>query len=428
MLRMTERFTIRCRNAQRFVWSTLLLLCCQLPMGEVSVADDTVDPYDALYDVMMVRKDSEGNAYSKNEVGPLIYGRSKFPFDDETFPKLTAALKGFNALSQEKVESYGPVKRALLQRHLWVVFDATIPNDYKPPTHLERRRASQRLLATLIRRVALAKAEILTLPDTRAATMKNGSFPQEHDPTDSFKPFLPADLYAKESSWVCLGKVGNPDTDHARMDRWRSMFLQFVRLPGGRKATLEYIEKLNDREAFPVGTQFALIDQAFLISDQGEIVLSPVINSIELRAYLNVMMTALEARPTPTVCVAEFVMQPEQLKKGNFLMRALGPKDYRFQTISADTGGRVDPLEAISAVDVRNMTPTLQGCVFCHERSRAGVRSLGDFMFGDRNADKLTFEAGNPAHVAQSVAVAKQKDKTWERLQELWASSSNSQR
>ncbi len=49
-------------------------------------------------------------------------------------------------------------------------------------------------------------------------------------------------------------------------------------------------------------------------------------------------------------------------------------------------------------------------------------------MFGDRNADKLTFEAGNPAHVAQSVAVAKQKDKTWERLQELWASSSNSQR
>lgn len=281
MLRMTERFTICCRKLQRFVWSTVLLLCCQLPMGEVCVADDTADPYNVLYDVIMARKDSEGNAYSKNEVGPLIYGRSKFPFDDETYPKLTKALVGFNALPQEKIESYGTVKRALLQRHLWVVFDATIPNDYKPPTHMERRRASQRLLATLIRRVALTKAEILTLPDTRAATMKNGRFPQEHAPTDSFKPFLPVDLYAKVSSWVCLGKVGNPDTNHARIDRWRSMFLQFVRLPGGRKATLEYIEKLNDREAFPVGTQFALIDQAFLISDQGEIVLSPVINSIE---------------------------------------------------------------------------------------------------------------------------------------------------
>lgn len=103
-----------------------------------------------------------------------------------------------------------------------------------------------------------------------------------------------------------------------------------------------------------------------------------------------------------------------------FVMRALGPKDFRFQTIAAGSGGRVDPLEGGSASDAQNMTPTLQDCVFCHERSRAGVRSLGDFMFGDRYADKLTFEAGNPAEIAQSVAAAKRKDKTWKKLQEHW--------
>ena len=113
-------------------------------------------------------------------------------------------------------------------------------------------------------------------------------------------------------------------------------------------------------------------------------------------------------------------MQPERLKEGKFAMRALGPKDFRFQTVSADTGGRVDPLEETSATAARSMTPALQQCIFCHERSRSGVRSLGDFMFGDRYADKLTFEAGNPARIAQAVAASKREDETWKKLQELW--------
>lgn len=407
---------------QHFVCVVLLVqVLCQLPTSCVCGAEDAADPYDALYDVIMVRKDSDGKAYSTNEVGPLIYGRSKFPFDNETFPRLTAAMERFNALSQVQIGSYGTVKRALLQRHLWVVFDATIPNDYKPPTHLERRRATQKMLATLIGRVALTKDDILALPDTRAATLKSGGFPQEHDPSDHFKPFLPADLYAKDSSWVCLGKAGNPDTDHARIDRRRSAFFQFVRLPAGREETLKYIKKLNDREAFPVGTQFALIDQAFLISDQGELVLSPVINSIQLRAYLKVTQTHLEARPRATVCVSEFVMLPRQLMEGKFAMRALGPKDFRFHTIAADSGGRVDPLEARSVPEAQKLTPSLPSCVFCHERSRAGVRSLGDFMHGDRYVDKLTFEAGSPARIAKAVAASKRKDETWKKLQELWS-------
>lgn len=60
-----------------------------------------------------------------------------------------------------------------------------------------------------------------------------------------------------------------------------------MRLPDGRESTLEYINKLNNREVFPAGTQFALIDHAFLISDRGELVLSPFINSIPLRAYFH---------------------------------------------------------------------------------------------------------------------------------------------
>lgn len=398
----------------------------QAAQPEKAGAEEAIDPYDVLYDVIMVRKDSDGKVYGHNEVAPLIYGRSKFPFDDETFPKLTAALERFNALPQIQIEAYGNVKRALLQRHLWAVFDATMPPpDYVEQTQMANRRAAQKTLATLIRRVALTKDEILALPDTRAATIESGGFPQQHDPTDRFKPFLSADLYAKDSSWVCLGKAGNPVTEHAHVARWRSTFFQFVRLPGGREATREYIKKLNDREVFPVGTQFALIDQAFLISDAGELVLSPLIINIQLRAYLNVTLTDLEARPKATQCVSEFVIQPRRLMQGEAVMKAVGPEDRRYKTLDDGSGGKVDVFEDYGGVGIGQILPRLQQCVFCHGRSRPGVRSLGDFTHGDKMADRLTFEAGSPDQITLSIAAAKREDQTWKRLQELWLGASS---
>jgi hypothetical protein len=73
---------------------------------------------------------------------------------------------------------------------------------------------------------------------------------------------------------------------HSRFFNWRSAFIGFIRLPGGRKNTLAYLDKLNRSVGFPAGTQFALVEQAFLISDEGELVLSPLIPDIQLRAHV----------------------------------------------------------------------------------------------------------------------------------------------
>ena len=70
------------------------LILCQLLAGSVCLAEDTADPYDMLYDVIMVRKGPDGKAYGKNEVGPFIYDRSEFPFDSKTFPQLVTAACG----------------------------------------------------------------------------------------------------------------------------------------------------------------------------------------------------------------------------------------------------------------------------------------------------------------------------------------------
>ncbi len=333
---------------QSFVCILLLIhMLGGLDSRHVQAADTTLDPYDVLYDVLMTRW-KDGKSYARDETSPAIFAWSEFPFDDKTFKEFDKAMDDFAALPQERIEQYSDVKRALLQRHLWKVFDTTFDwtwwkekptwywggRKYFAKSHMDRRRASQPKLAALMRRLALTKTQIQSLPNPLATTVKSGGFATAHDPKDRFKPFLPADIYGKDSSFVCLGEDRHeiPVSQHTGKLYARSMFLQFMRLPGGRTETLEYMERIKTKtEQFPVGTQFALIEQPYLISKEGEMILSPMIVSAQLRAYLDVDRRAHEARPEATQCVAEFVMQPRQLMKGNAVMRALTPKDFRYQ-------------------------------------------------------------------------------------------------
>ena len=74
--------------------------------------------FDELYEVLMVRHARNGVAYGENEIAPTIFGHSRFPFDDATYPRLTASL---DALTPEKIRTYSDVQRAMLQRQLWAV-------------------------------------------------------------------------------------------------------------------------------------------------------------------------------------------------------------------------------------------------------------------------------------------------------------------
>ena len=202
--------------------------------------------------------------------------QSDFPFDDKTYPKLNEALGAFAALPQPKIESYSDIQRAIMQRHLWKAYDATHPEfvtelsrdqDNTAQSHPDRRKAARPKISSLMRRLALTKDAILALPNTLATAIKSGNSPQQPDPEDRTKPFLPADFYAKESAWICMGdkEEGNPIPAelHSEKFNWRSVFHSYMRAPGGREETLKNIEKYNRHEQLPIGTQFALIEQAF---------------------------------------------------------------------------------------------------------------------------------------------------------------------
>ena len=105
----------------------LALFLGQLLTDGVRGAEDAADPYNVLHDVIMTRYGKDGKSYAENETAPVIFKWSDFPFGDKTFKKFNAALDAFAALPQAKIEAYSDIKRALLQRHLWKVVDATNP-------------------------------------------------------------------------------------------------------------------------------------------------------------------------------------------------------------------------------------------------------------------------------------------------------------
>lgn len=393
---------------------------------------DTADPYDTLHDVIMTRW-KDGKAYAQDETSPAVFSWSEFPYDDQTFDKFNSALDAFAALPQEKIEQYSDVQRALMQRNLWELFETTFNWEWSsdwwwdgqrsfPKTHIERRAIAQPKLAALVKRLALTKEQILALPNTLAVTMKSGQFAEAHDPEDPFKPFLPRDLHSADSSWICLGEDGEeiPADLHTWNRHDRSMFLQFMRLPGGRDATLEYMERISKRpHQFPVGTQFALVEQPLLISKEGQLVVSPLVVAVQLRAYLDVGrdFRRSDDDPKATQCVSEFVIQPRQLMQGNAVMRAMGPKDFHFDAGARTATPGFSPRDPFQNGKLAGAwpQPRLNQCMDCH--SRAGGRGVRTRSFRGTHG---FFTEIKPEEVGKETVKEKHGYDNWKILQKYW--------
>ena len=418
----------------------LVLVCCLLTSIPLCRADDQADPYDAVHDVIMTRRAENGNSYGQDYHAPLIWFQSSFLLKEPTHSKFVDALDRFNTLSAKQVEAYGDLKRALLQRHLWAVFDwaTTRRNpasaDPEPEDLRSARIQIQRKVTHAMKRLSLPRERILALPNPMTAVVKSGVYPRNYDPADAYQPFLPADLFDKTGPWVCLRRHRDGLTAplHSEFEAWRSTFLVFIRLPEGRRATLDYLNQLNtfrepvvidergrmrlhpDTPQFPVGTQFALVEQPLLISDQGEPVPSPLIYRVELRAYLNLNPKNLDEL-NRTQAVAEFVMQPHELLTGKPALKALGRSESHYSTFTT-----VDPFE-------NEVTPgnhvRLQNCRTCHQPS--GVRSFASrhrqlqFRQVDRVLPAILNE-GNPRDTAWATIDHKKRDYTWGVLEVLW--------
>jgi hypothetical protein len=268
--------------------------------AEILFDEDSAHAWNRLYAAMQAEAPTP-SSFSPNR-------REVFP-DDQKYDELIRALDSFIRSHAEKLIS-APAKRAVLQSLLWATFDqASDPLAAEQP----RREQVARRCAEIMRRLALTGAGIAALPDNYSATLKSRMFPEDYDAEHRDAAFLPAGLLDASGPWVMMsGEWPDPAAiQHVRAVKARSQFYVFIRLPGGRTATLEYLRALANYPQpyiwnptykdfpyakspvglnpalpqFPKGTAVALLRLMVLPDSNGELRITPIVESLQLRVY-----------------------------------------------------------------------------------------------------------------------------------------------
>ncbi len=247
---------------------------------------DPDHPWNRLFRQLYQRTSAGGEEYGFAELDPLFWQDTAHLLEGISHEGAIRVLDEFLASRAETLID-DPLKRAMFQRDLWAVFDWLAA---QPEPFPAQRRALERRLAQVIKRVALSREEIHALPDNYARAVESKSFPADFQADARERAFLPPGLFQPGSAWVPLGRVSGPVAmTHTEAFPFfgRSVFLVFVQSPAGRQATLEFIRSLST-EPDPVtasGSNVALVRQMLLIDDQGELVLSPLVETMQIRHF-----------------------------------------------------------------------------------------------------------------------------------------------
>ena len=268
--------------------------------------------WNRVHAALFVRTGPDGRTYGHDRLEPLLWAQSKHLADGPAADRAVAVLEEFVRTNGERLVD-DPLKRAVLQRDLWLVFNGlsrdTADGGVDP--------AAERLglpLAAVIRRLALPPEQVAKLPDTYAAAVASKRFADRFDPDQPDRPYLPPDLFVADGPWACVGRPDGPaapmhlqETGTNRFTN--SVFFVFVKLPGGRAASLDFVARVRavaqpmlpvavDEAGrtspptqnpalppLPKGTEVALVRRALLVDAGRSVVASPLAEGVQVRVY-----------------------------------------------------------------------------------------------------------------------------------------------
>lgn len=259
--------------------------------------------------------------------------------------------------------------RAVMQRDLLTVFHWAVDRQKVSDSKPELQELI-RLLAKGIRKVALTEAEIRQLPDNYTLATAKGDQSHAFDPS-SPKAFLPKDLLADDGEWIALRDAQEDRSitpQHDQVFMSSAVFEVRMRHPQGRKAGLDYLAQLPGRPQirpegvaqvdtgtltltriagktakmpppvpegeFPPGTAWALIRRSVLATPEGKPIISPLVDTVQIRVYRDVTKSGSEgqfafeweAKPTLTLSGHGFhLVQGEDQWLQEFPARNVGP-------------------------------------------------------------------------------------------------------
>jgi hypothetical protein len=391
-----------------------------------------------LREALFVRTAPDGERFGNAELDILVWKDSRYLLTSPSREKAIQVLDDFIRSHGER-SVRDPVERAILQRDLWALFDRTANYNVRPDSGASEfaLRELQRRLVTVIKRLAMPADVIDRLPD---------SFTNAEKQLQTFG--FPRGLFAPNSPWVLVGRTDDTTAaEHTRDFGGRSLFLVFVKFPGGRDQALQYLKELRefapalvysnesltsgknlqDRQQlrtnratpqFPAGTQWALVRLLCLIDNQGLIRATRMIESVQTRTYSSVPETdnSFDVLRNAQV-VAEFQMN----RKHGFALRAVEEGEREFQFVHFRSMGW-DPFEHMSASEWdrsrdRVRGQTLKTCMTCHlARGILSVNTYSTFGYAASKLDASTVEREMSATLRW-----KSRQFDWGLLNGLWA-------
>ena len=416
--------------------------------------------WNRLHASLLIRTARDGTPYGTDSLDPLLWASTKHLLEGESHAQAIGMLDRF-------LESHGerliddPLKRAVLQRDLWAVFDwAATRNRFEQVAfHEAAVTALTTRLAKIIRRLALAREQIDALPDNYAAAVAAKVYPNAFDPDHPEAGFLPPDLFQPDGRWVCVASLqGLVAPVHTREFGGRSVFLIFISLPEGRTQTLEYLTRLNDfpepwvydlnrlgkvsgyalmphsfdpkrppwvnpaMPQFPPGTQFALVRQALLIDRAGNPVPTHLTESVQLRVYQEINCNRGDGGKQ---AFFEFALLRQELLAGQpGAFRALGKETKVFSSFFLSHG--IDPFESQArdsdATSTDPREPALN-CMGCH--TGTGIHSVlshSQLFTYPQPLQPPQYQSYEPEGLGKFTSEWKRDQFTWGLLKGLWTS------
>jgi len=259
-----------------------------------------------------------GPAVARIEGGDRIefFGWGGTTYWDElaNVAQLEGLLDQFLGQGGEKL-STDPLKRVLLQRDMWTLFDFLMDRHIARLGDFETRHRRYELcrkLAHVIKALALPADMLDGLPNNYALAIQSGRFAATHD-FDPKRDYLPPSLLSGSDEWQELDFFQarrSEDVErryvflHMRAFQGRSYFRVFCRFPNGRSEFENYLRELDakgidwrasaqhgsimlnaDAPQLPVGTEVALLQFLIALDTNIELVPTSLVESVRLLVF-----------------------------------------------------------------------------------------------------------------------------------------------
>ena len=263
--------------------------------------------------------------------------------------------------------------------------------------------------------------------------MDAGVIPKAVDPANPNAAYLTPEIRRENSAWVGIETHGGTVTasEHNERTGGRYAFAVLLRMPEGRNAAINFIQKLGatpleelqrafsgrptprgtpgSRAPAPVmpkveaGTQFAILRQMMVIDNTGHLVGTPITLSVEVRTF----------GPELQESFADFYVQRRLLlagKAGGMVRR--GP----LEAANSDEFFNFEGLPVDSPAGGPRPTPVLQSCLRCHGLNPSVFPTLFNVLPYPSQIDTQS----SPLPEFKQTAAFKSHRQEWGQLNQYW--------